>query len=174
MQRPPPHSVRVASVEPGLSETEFSLVRFSGDAARAARVYEGKRVLVADDVTEAIHWVASMSPHVNVNVVEMMPTAQSFRCPTRGAEFMSSRAVAGRLHSQHGPGFVVSAHEDDHPRSPGEAGPATRISSFTIADRRPGFAVRGRIRRAIFIAIPPTPGWSCFRDSRGARDRLRT
>ncbi len=70
--------VRVTSVEPGLSETEFSLVRFSGDAARAAKVYEGKQPLVADDVAEAIHWAASLPPHVNINVIEMMPTAQAF------------------------------------------------------------------------------------------------
>ena len=70
--------VRVTSVEPGLSETEFSLVRFSGDAARAAQVYEGKRPLVSDDIAEAIHWAASVPPHVNINVIEMMPTAQAF------------------------------------------------------------------------------------------------
>lgn len=70
--------VRVTSVEPGMSETEFSLVRFGGDAARAAKVYEGKRPLVADDVAEAIHWAASLPPHVNINVIEMMPTAQAF------------------------------------------------------------------------------------------------
>ena len=70
--------VRVTSVEPGLSETEFSLVRFGGDAARAAQVYEGKRPLVAEDVAEAIHWAASVPPHVNINVIEMMPTAQAF------------------------------------------------------------------------------------------------
>lgn len=70
--------VRVTSVEPGLSETEFSLVRFSGDSARAAQVYEGKRPLVAADIAEAIHWTASLPPHVNINVIEMMPTAQAF------------------------------------------------------------------------------------------------
>jgi len=70
--------VRVTSVEPGLSETEFSLVRFSGDAGRAAQVYEGKRPLVADDIAEAIHWAASLPSHVNINVIEMMPTAQAF------------------------------------------------------------------------------------------------
>jgi 3-hydroxy acid dehydrogenase/malonic semialdehyde reductase len=70
--------VRVTSIEPGLSETEFSLVRFSGDEARAAQVYAGKRPLQAADIAEAIHWVASLPPHVNINAVEMMPTAQAF------------------------------------------------------------------------------------------------
>ncbi|MBO0702680.1 MAG: SDR family NAD(P)-dependent oxidoreductase [Candidatus Dormibacteraeota bacterium] len=70
--------VRVTSVEPGLSETEFSLVRFGGDAARADKVYEGTRPLVAADVAEAIHWAASLPPHVNINVIEMMPTVQAF------------------------------------------------------------------------------------------------
>jgi 3-hydroxy acid dehydrogenase/malonic semialdehyde reductase len=70
--------VRVTSVEPGLSETEFSVVRFGGDAAKAGAVYEGTRPLVPDDVAEAVHWVATLPAHVNINVVEMMPTVQSF------------------------------------------------------------------------------------------------
>jgi len=71
--------VRVTSVEPGLSGgTEFSVVRFGGDQARAGRVYQGVHPLEADDVAEAVHWAASLPPHVNINVIEMMPVAQSF------------------------------------------------------------------------------------------------
>jgi 3-hydroxy acid dehydrogenase/malonic semialdehyde reductase len=71
--------VRVTSVEPGLSGgTEFSVVRFGGDQDRASQVYQGVQPLEAADVTEAVHWAASLPPHVNINVIEMMPVAQSF------------------------------------------------------------------------------------------------
>jgi 3-hydroxy acid dehydrogenase / malonic semialdehyde reductase len=71
--------VRVTSVEPGLSGgTEFSEVRFGGDRERAAAVYAGTQPLTADDVAAAIEWATSQPPHVNVNVIELMATAQSF------------------------------------------------------------------------------------------------
>jgi 3-hydroxy acid dehydrogenase/malonic semialdehyde reductase len=71
--------VRVTCVEPGLSGgTEFSVVRFGGDQARAGAVYEGAQPLDAGDVAEAVHWAASLPPHVNINTIEMMPVAQSF------------------------------------------------------------------------------------------------
>jgi 3-hydroxy acid dehydrogenase / malonic semialdehyde reductase len=70
--------VRVTCVEPGMAETEFSLVRFGGDAAQADAVYTGMQPLTAQDVAEAVYWASSLPPHVNINVVEMMPTAQSF------------------------------------------------------------------------------------------------
>jgi 3-hydroxy acid dehydrogenase / malonic semialdehyde reductase len=71
--------VRVTSVEPGLSGgTEFSVVRFGGDQDRASQVYQGVHPLEADDVAEAVHWAATLPPHVNINVIEMMPVAQSF------------------------------------------------------------------------------------------------
>jgi 3-hydroxy acid dehydrogenase/malonic semialdehyde reductase len=71
--------VRVTSVEPGLSGgTEFSVVRFDGDQAKADQVYQGVDPLGPDDVAEAVHWTASLPAHVNINVVEMMPVAQSF------------------------------------------------------------------------------------------------
>ena len=71
--------VRVTSVEPGLSGgTEFSVVRFGGDRGKAGQVYEGVHPLEAGDVAEAVHWAASLPSHVNINVIEMMPVAQSF------------------------------------------------------------------------------------------------
>jgi len=71
--------VRVTSVEPGLSGgTEFSVVRFGGDRAKAGQVYEGVHPLEAGDVAEAVYWAASLPSHVNINVIEMMPVAQSF------------------------------------------------------------------------------------------------
>ena len=71
--------VRVSNIEPGLcGGTEFSQVRFHGDAARAAAVYEGVQPLSAEDVAAVIGWVAELPEHVNINRLELMPTAQSF------------------------------------------------------------------------------------------------
>jgi 3-hydroxy acid dehydrogenase / malonic semialdehyde reductase len=70
--------VRVTCVEPGMADTEFSLVRFDGERARADAVYAGMQPLTADDIAESIHWAASLPGHVNVNTIELMPAAQSF------------------------------------------------------------------------------------------------
>ncbi len=71
--------VRVSNIEPGLcGGTEFSQVRFHGDAARAAAVYAGVQALSAEDVAAVIGWVAELPEHVNINRLELMPTAQSF------------------------------------------------------------------------------------------------
>jgi 3-hydroxy acid dehydrogenase/malonic semialdehyde reductase len=71
--------VRVTSIEPGLSGgTEFSQVRFGGDHDRAQAVYTGTRPLTAEDIAAAIEWATSQPPHVNVNVIELMPVSQSF------------------------------------------------------------------------------------------------
>lgn len=71
-------AIRATSIEPGMAETEFSLVRFGGDAARASKVYEGVKPLSAADVAEAILWVVSLPAHVNVNALELMPVQQAF------------------------------------------------------------------------------------------------
>jgi 3-hydroxy acid dehydrogenase/malonic semialdehyde reductase len=71
--------LRVTDIEPGLvGGSEFSTVRFGGDAGRAAKVYEGADPLTPDDVAEAVHWVATLPARVNINTVEMMPVSQSF------------------------------------------------------------------------------------------------
>lgn len=70
--------VRVTCVEPGMADTEFSLVRFTGDQEKADSTYAGMRPLTGDDVAEAIYWAATLPPHVNINTVELMPTQQSF------------------------------------------------------------------------------------------------
>lgn len=71
-------NVRVTNIEPGLVETQFSLVRFKGDAAKAKAVYANTTPLTADDVAESVVWAATLPPHVNVNRLEFMPTVQSF------------------------------------------------------------------------------------------------
>jgi 3-hydroxy acid dehydrogenase / malonic semialdehyde reductase len=70
--------VRVTCVEPGMADTEFSVVRFSGDQAKADAVYTGMQPLTADDIAESVYWAATLPPHVNVNTIELMPVAQSF------------------------------------------------------------------------------------------------
>ncbi|MGQ0502814.1 MAG: SDR family NAD(P)-dependent oxidoreductase [Panacagrimonas sp.] len=72
-------AVRVSEVAPGLAGgTEFSNVRFSGDDARAAKVYEGAQALSAQDVADTVHWVAMLPPHVNVNTLSLAPVCQGF------------------------------------------------------------------------------------------------
>ncbi|WP_291380319.1 SDR family NAD(P)-dependent oxidoreductase [Demequina sp.] len=68
--------IRVCEIDPGLVETEFSLVRFFGDQERADKVYEGMTPLTADDVAEAIAWVASRPAHVNIDQLLIMPRDQ--------------------------------------------------------------------------------------------------
>ena len=70
--------VRVTCIEPGMCETEFSVVRFKGDEDKAAAVYQGMKPLSADDIAEQIHWVAALPAHVNINTLEIMPVAQSW------------------------------------------------------------------------------------------------
>ena len=70
--------VRVTNVEPGMVETEFSAVRFHGDAARAAKVYEGMTPLSPADIADTVAWCVTRPPHVNVNTIEVMPVQQAF------------------------------------------------------------------------------------------------
>lgn len=70
--------VRVTDIEPGLvGGSEFSVVRFGGDAARASSIYAGTQPLMPDDVAESVAWVVGLPEHVNINRVEMMPTCQA-------------------------------------------------------------------------------------------------
>jgi NADP-dependent 3-hydroxy acid dehydrogenase YdfG len=69
--------IRVTEVAPGMVETEFSLVRFSGDSARAAKVYEGVKPLSAEDIADCIQWVATRPPHVNIDEIVVKPIAQA-------------------------------------------------------------------------------------------------
>ncbi|WP_428310874.1 SDR family NAD(P)-dependent oxidoreductase [Hydrocarboniphaga sp.] len=71
--------LRVSNVEPGLcGGTEFSNVRFAGDDARAAKLYENASPLTAEDVAETVHWIASCPPHMNINTISLMPVSQTF------------------------------------------------------------------------------------------------
>jgi 3-hydroxy acid dehydrogenase / malonic semialdehyde reductase len=71
-------NVRVTNVEPGLAETEFSLVRFKGDKEKAAKIYEGVKPMVADDIAEQIFFCCTLPRHVNINRIQSMATMQAF------------------------------------------------------------------------------------------------
>jgi len=70
--------IRVCCVEPGLAETEFSIVRFKGDRERAKKVYEGTRPLEAKDIAEIIYWISTLPSHININAIEIMPVCQAW------------------------------------------------------------------------------------------------
>ncbi len=72
-----PHGIKVTAIHPGMVETEFSVVRFKGDEARAKKVYDGLEPLIAQDIAEAIWFAVSRPPHVNINDMLIMPTAQA-------------------------------------------------------------------------------------------------
>ncbi|QQU84609.1 SDR family NAD(P)-dependent oxidoreductase [Corynebacterium riegelii] len=71
--------IRICEIDPGRVKTDFSLNRFHGDAERAAQVYEGKLNLTAEDIAEAIRWVASLPAHVNIDTMSVMPADQAER-----------------------------------------------------------------------------------------------
>lgn len=69
--------IRVTEIDPGLVETEFSLVRFGGDAERAAATYRGMTPLTGDDVADCIVWAATRPPHVNIDEIVVRPLDQA-------------------------------------------------------------------------------------------------
>lgn len=71
-------NIRVTNVEPGIVETQFSLVRFKGDKEKANSVYRDTTPLQAEDIAETVFWVSTQPEHVNINSIEVMPTKQSF------------------------------------------------------------------------------------------------
>lgn len=71
-------NVRVTNIEPGMVETEFSLVRFKGDAARAESIYDGMTAMTPEDIAESIFWAVGVPRHMNINRIQMMATEQAF------------------------------------------------------------------------------------------------
>ena len=82
--------VRVTTIEPGMAETEFTLVRTHGDQAASEKLYTGANPMTADDIAESIFYVAMLPPHLNINRLEIMPVTQSF------AGFQVHRDTQGR------------------------------------------------------------------------------
>ncbi|MFM6950713.1 MAG: SDR family NAD(P)-dependent oxidoreductase [Novosphingobium sp.] len=70
--------VRVTSIEPGMVETEFTMVRNGGNQAAHDALYGGANPLDGNDIAESVVWIANLPPHYNINTIEMMPVSQSF------------------------------------------------------------------------------------------------
>lgn len=70
--------VRVTSVEPGMAETEFTLVRTKGNQEASDTLYKGANPMTGEDIADTLFWIASLPPHVNINRIELMPVNQSF------------------------------------------------------------------------------------------------
>ena len=70
--------IRVTNLEPGMAETQFSIVRMKGNTEKASQVYENTQPLTAGDIADIALWVASLPPHVNINTLEVMPTCQAW------------------------------------------------------------------------------------------------
>ena len=70
--------VRVTSIEPGMVETEFTLVRTGGDQAASDALYTGAVPMTAEDIADTIFYVATLPPHLNINALELMPVSQSW------------------------------------------------------------------------------------------------
>ncbi len=72
-----PYNIKVTSINPGMVETEFSVVRFKGDEERAKKPYIGIKPLTSEDIAETIYWCASRPPHVNINDIIITPSVQA-------------------------------------------------------------------------------------------------
>ncbi|MCX7729039.1 MAG: SDR family NAD(P)-dependent oxidoreductase [Bacteroidia bacterium] len=72
-----PHHIKVSAIHPGMVETEFSLVRFKGDAQRAKQTYTGIQPLTPEDIAESIWWMINRPAHVNINELVIVPSAQA-------------------------------------------------------------------------------------------------
>src|SRR5215210_2864527 len=70
--------VRVTSVEPGMAETEFTLVRTGGDKEASDKLYAGMSPMTAEDLADLFWWLANLPPHLNINTIELMPVSQTF------------------------------------------------------------------------------------------------
>jgi serine 3-dehydrogenase len=70
--------VRVTSVEPGMAETEFTIVRTGGDREASEKLYAGMNPMTSEDLADLFWWLANLPPHLNINTVELMPVSQSF------------------------------------------------------------------------------------------------
>lgn len=72
-----PHNIKVTGIHPGLVETEFSLVRFKGDAQRAQQTYTGLKPLDPEDIADTILWIIQRPAHVNINDIIIVPSVQA-------------------------------------------------------------------------------------------------
>ncbi len=71
------HNIKVTAINPGMVETEFSIVRFKGNEEKAKNAYKGLKPLTPEDIAETIYWAASRPSHVNINEITIMPSVQA-------------------------------------------------------------------------------------------------
>ena len=71
-------NIRVTNIEPGLAQTEFSVIRFKGDQQKAQQIYQGISPLLAQDIAEIVYFTTALPAHININTLEVMPTCQSW------------------------------------------------------------------------------------------------
>lgn len=88
------HGIKVTNIAPGMIETEFSLVRFKGDSARASSVYEGIEALRAEDIADAIFYCANLPEHVCINDLVITPTSQANATNTVRKQGAGSRGAS--------------------------------------------------------------------------------
>ena len=98
-------NVHVTNIEPGLAESEFSIVRFHGDTQKAANVYEGTSPITPQDIAETVFWVTHRPTHININRVEIMPICQCPSGPLGKKRHVVQKRAAGK-HSW--PGALLS------------------------------------------------------------------
>ena len=72
------NNIRVTNLAPGMAESEFSEVRFKGNVEQAAKVYQGAKPLLPQDIAETVYWIVNRPAHVNINAIEMMPVDQAW------------------------------------------------------------------------------------------------
>ena len=70
--------MRVTSIEPGMVETEFTIIRTGGDQAASDALYADMEPMTAEDMANTIHWIATLPVHLNINTIELMPVSQSW------------------------------------------------------------------------------------------------
>jgi serine 3-dehydrogenase len=70
--------VRVTSIEPGMAETEFTVVRTGGDEEASRKLYSGMDPMTSEDIADLFWWLATLPPHLNINSIELMPVSQSW------------------------------------------------------------------------------------------------
>ena len=161
--------MKVSTVDPGMVETEFSVVRFHGDADRASKVYEGMQALTADDITETVVWVADRPRHVQVaemviekarRIVEHAgQVLQLFRCNRAPRDFLAHHAGARARAERHHDAVtdarigvrrarIVEKRRERH---------AQRDAQYRHCRGRAGFfgATNRKARKGLFFFVDP-------------------
>ena len=137
--------VRVTSIEPGMVETEFTLVRTGGDQAASDALYADMDPMTAEDIADTIYWVATLPPHLNINALELMPVSQSWAGFAVDAQGLTARAAwdQSRRH-EHRPAPCRTRHHPSRRRRPGRELCPVRRGQWPAPRLGPDLVRRGR------------------------------